>query len=115
MAGRDWHELALLPWIGTPPASAHNRLLKPIFSGLGVHQNIIAVVDQEPSMLAMVRSGVGLSLCRDAVALNERQARGIMISDTVELKTTLEFICLQHRRQDPAIGTAFETLLQIWR
>ncbi len=114
MAGRNWDELAHLPWIGTPPASAHHRLLRPIFMNLGLRQNVIAVVDQEPSMLAMVRSGVGLSLCRDSIALSERHAQGIVISDTVELNTTLEFICLKHRRQDPAIDTAFETLRQIW-
>ena len=115
VAGRGWDELAALPWIGTPPASVHNRLLEPIFREHGVRQKIIAVVDQEPSMLAMVRSGVGLSLCRDSIALSERQARGIVISDTVELKTTLEFICLNARRQDPVIDTAFQILLQVWR
>lgn len=115
VAGRGWDELATLPWIGTPPASAHNRLLAPILGELGVRQNVIAIVDQEPSMLAMVRSGVGLSLCRDSIALGERQARGVVISDTVELKTTLEFVCLDARRKDPVIDTAFDVLRQVWR
>ncbi len=114
VSGRNWDELASLPWIGTPPASVHCRLLEPLFQQFGVTPNIITVVDQEPSMLAMVRSGVGLSLCRDSIALNERQARGMVISDTVELTTTLEFICLKARRQDPVISTAHELLLPIW-
>lgn len=114
MTGRGWRELAALPWIGTPPASVHNRLLAPIFRDQGVRQNRIAIVDQEPSMLAMVRSGVGLSLCRDSIALREHQARGIVISDTVALQTTLEFICLAARRQDPVINLAFEVLGQVW-
>lgn len=114
VAGRDWDELAALPWIGTPPASVHHRLLEPLFQQYGVAQNIITVADQEPSMLAMVHAGVGLSLCRDSIALNERQARGVVISDTVELKTTLEFICLEARRQDPVINTAHELLLPLW-
>lgn len=114
VSGRDWDVLANLPWIGTPPASVHSRLLEPLFQSYGARQNIITVVDQEPSMLAMVRSGVGLSLCRDSIALNERQARGMVISDTVELTTTLEFVCLNTRRQDPVISTAFELLRPIW-
>jgi DNA-binding transcriptional LysR family regulator len=114
IAGRNWDELAALPWIGTPPASVHRRLLEPIFRQCGVSQNIITVVDQEPSMLAMVRSGVGLSLCRDSIALNERQIRGMVISDTVEVWTTLDFICLTARRQDPVISTAYDILLQVW-
>lgn len=112
--GRNWDELALLPWIGTPPASVHSRLLAPIFQQLGVSQNIITVVDQEPSMLAMVRSGVGLSLCRDSIALSERQAKGMVISDTVTVSTTLNFLCLEARRQEPIIDTAFQILEQIW-
>lgn len=114
VAGRGWDALAALPWIGTPPQSAHNRLLTPVFDALGVRQNVISVVDQESSMLAMVRSGVGLSLCRASVALGERQVRGIAIADAVELPTTLEFVCLDTRRHDPAITIAFETLQQVW-
>lgn len=114
VTGRNWDELATLPWIGTPSASVHSRLLEPVFQHFGVKQNIIAFVDQEPSMLAMVRSGVGLSLCRDSIALNERQARGLVISDTVELSTMLTFICLKARRQDPVVNVAYEVLEQIW-
>lgn len=114
VAGRGWEALAALPWIGTPSHSAHNRLLAPLFRALGVRQNVIAVVDQESSMLALVRSGVGLSLCRDSVALAERQFRGLVISDAVELPTSLAFVCLQARRLDPAIHLAFETLQQVW-
>ena len=64
---------AALPWIGTPAQLAYNRLLTPVFDALGVRQNVISVVDQESSMLAMVRSGVGLILCRASVELGERQ------------------------------------------
>ncbi len=66
-------------------------------------------------MLYMVRSGVGLSLCRDSIALLEHQNRGIVICDSVELKTTLEFICLNARRQEPTLCTAFEALLEVWK
>ncbi len=105
---------AARPRIGTPAQSAHNRLLTPVFDALGVRQNVISVVDQESSMLAMVRSGVGLSLCRASVTLGERQVRGIAIADAVELSMTLEFVCLDTRRHDPAITIAVETLQQIW-
>lgn len=115
VSGRNWDELAALPWIGTPAGSVHRRLLEPVFRQFGVNQNIITIVDQEPSMLAMVRSGVGLSLCRDSIALNERQTRGLVISDTVEVSTTLDFICLSARRQDPVISTAYDILHHVWQ
>src|SRR5271165_2391267 len=58
---RDWRTLAALPWIWTPPASAHHRLLSRRFANAGVKPVKVAEVDQEPSMLDLVKSGVGLT------------------------------------------------------
>lgn len=113
VAGRDWKELAELPWIGTPPASVHHRLLARQFGGL--RQNVVALVDQETSMLAMVRTGLGLSLCRESIALNERQANGLVIADKVKLETSLGFACLLARRSDPNVALAFDVIDRIWR
>lgn len=113
--GRDWSELAELPWIGTPPASVHNRLLARHFGRLNLKQNVVALVDQEPSMLAMVRTGLGLSLCRESIALNERQANGLVIADRVSLETALGFVCLRARRSDPNVSLAFDVIDRIWR
>jgi DNA-binding transcriptional LysR family regulator len=113
--GRDWADLAALPWIGTPPASVHNRLLGRIFGALGVRQNVVALVDQEASMNAMVRTGVGLSLCRDSIALHEQQAYGLVIADRVKIETALSFVCLSARRADPNVALAFAVINRIWR
>ena len=113
--GADWARLAPLPWIGTPPASVHNRLLKRVFNDLGLRQNVVAQVDQEASMLAMVRTGVGLSLCRESIALHEQQAHGLVIAEAVQIPTTLSFVCLQARASDPVIATAFDAIERGWR
>ncbi|QPC91748.1 LysR family transcriptional regulator [Mesorhizobium sp. INR15] len=113
VAGRDWKELAELPWIGTPPASVHNRLLARQLGGL--KQNVVALVDQESSMLAMVRTGLGLSLCRESIALNERQANGLVIAEKVKLETSLSLACLLARRSDPNVLLAFDVVDRIWR
>ncbi len=112
--GRDWRALARLPWIGTPDASVHNRLLGRIFESHGVTQNQVALVDQEPSMLAMVRSGVGLCLCRDSIALAEKQAHGLVVNDVVEVPTNLSFITHAKRRQEPNIDCAFRVMKGLW-
>lgn len=113
-AGRDWKALAELPWIGTPPASVHHRLLSRLFSDLGVTQNQVAVVDQEPSMLAMVRSGGGLSLCRESIALNEKQIHGLVVVDHAEIDVKLGFLTLASRKGEPAIDLAFDLITKIW-
>lgn len=112
--GQDWTGLAGLPWIGTPPASVHNRLLARVFGKLGLKQNVVASVDQEPSMLAMVRTGLGLSLCRESIALHEQQAHGLVLADRVSIETALSFLCLAGRRDDPAIAVAFDAVNRVW-
>jgi DNA-binding transcriptional LysR family regulator len=90
--GRDWRGLAALPWIVTPPASAHHRLLQSVMQPLGVSPKRAALVDQEASMLDLVRSGVGLALARDAIAMREAQSRGLVVADRVMLPCCLCFI-----------------------
>jgi DNA-binding transcriptional LysR family regulator len=113
--GRDWPELVRLPWVMTPPASVHHRLLAATLRPLGLSQNGVAQVDQESSMLALVRSGVGLSLARDALAMQESQAHGIAVADRVSLDAVLGFACMAKARERDAVGCAFDALGRVWR
>lgn len=113
--GRDWKALAALPWIATPPASAHHRLLAGVFAPLGVTPRQVALVDQEASMLDLVRSGVGCSLVRESIAISEAQARGLVVADRVSLDCRLCFVCLRARRSEPVLASAWDALAQVWR
>lgn len=115
VAGKDWEALAKLPWIWTPPESAHNRLLTKTFGQLKVTPNKVALVDQEPSMLDLVKSGVGLSLVRESIALREAHAHGLVIADAVSLSTELSFIALARRKNEPTIAAVFSLLQALWR
>ncbi len=114
--GRDWAALAALPWIWTPPESVHNRLLSDVFDRLaGARPRGVALVDQEASMLDLVRSGVdGLSLARDAVAIRESQARGLVIADRVALESSLSFVSLRSERAKPVVRSAWAALDRVW-
>lgn len=113
--GRDWKALAALPWLATPAASAHHRMLAGVFGPLGVEPKRVALVDQEASMLDLVRSGVGLSLVRDSIAIREAQARGLVIADRVSLDCDLSFVCLKARVADPVVAGAWAALEKVWR
>ena len=113
--GREWPELVRLPWILTPPASVHHRLLAAVLEPLGLRQNGVAQVDQEASMLALVRSGVGLCLARDSQAIHESQAHGLAVADRVALDAVLGFVCLQHLRHAGVVQCAFDALARVWR
>lgn len=112
--GRGWAELAALPWIETPPESAHHRLLQRTLQPLRLRVRRVALVDQEASMLDLVRSGVGLSLVRDAVAIREAQSRGLVVADRVALDCVLSFISLAERATEPAIAAAWTALERVW-
>lgn len=110
----NWTELAALPWIGTPEVSAHNRLLAKIFETHGCKQNVVALVDQEASMLEMVRSGVGLSLCRESIALHQRQSFGLAVCNSVSVPACLSIATLERRKDTPVVSALFSLLESTW-
>ena len=66
-------------------------------------------------MLALVRSGVGLSLARDAIAIRESQSEGLVVADQVQLETTLSFVCRAAARRTPVVEAALAALARAWR
>lgn len=113
-SAHDWRSLAALPWIWTPPASAHNRLLSRRFAEAGARPVKVAEVDQEPSMLDLVKSGVGLTLARDAIAIAEAHAHALTIIDGITVPTQLSFVTLDARKDEPAIAVALKLVEQQW-
>lgn len=114
VANASWTELSALPWIGTSRFSVHNRLLTRIFSRHGVTQNSVALVDHEASMLEMVRSGVGLCLCRESIALHQRQAYGLTVCETHKIPACLCILALEAQREAPIMAALFEQLDAVW-
>lgn len=110
----DWASLAALPWIGTPETSVHNRLLTKVFKDHGARANVVALVDQEASMLEMVRSGIGLSLCRDSIALDQKQSFGLAVSNAVSVPACLCFITLERRKDSLMLSETFNLLQRSW-
>jgi DNA-binding transcriptional LysR family regulator len=111
---RGWRDVASLPWIWTPPESVHNRLLTPIFRDARTAPTIVARVDQEASMLDLVRAGVGLSLAREAVALREAHHAGLAIARSLVVETDLSVVALRTRAKEPAIRSAFAAAKTVW-
>ncbi|ABK06835.1 transcriptional regulator, LysR family [Burkholderia cenocepacia HI2424] len=110
----DWRALAALPWIWTPPASAHHRLLSRRFAAAGAQPVKVAEVDQEQSMLDLVKSGIGLTLARDSTALAEAHAHALTIVEPVTVPTELTFVTLAARRDEPAIAAALRLIEAQW-
>ena len=93
----------------------HSRLLAGILAQAGCTQNVVAMVDQEASMLEMVRAGVGLSLCRESIALHQRQTAGLAMCSGISVPASLSFSTLARRADDPLIAVLFDLLGSHWR
>ncbi|WP_444985876.1 LysR family transcriptional regulator [Halomonas mongoliensis] len=114
LSGSGWRQLARQPWIVTPADSVHHRLLNGALAPFGVTPRGVARVDQEACMLDLVRAGVGLSLARDALAMAERQERGLTVVEGVRLPCALCFVWRRRRGEEPVIGEALAVLEQVW-
>lgn len=112
--GKDWRALAQLPWIITPAPSAHHRLLRSVMQPIGVQPKRAALVDQEASMLDLVRSGVGLSLARDTIAMREVQFRGLVVADRVQLDCCLCFVYAVAQTDAAVVQAATQALRRVW-
>jgi DNA-binding transcriptional LysR family regulator len=112
--GRDWADLAGLPWIASPQASAHRRLLDGVFQPMGALPKRVAFADQEEATIDLVESGSGLGLARDCVLDRLTRQRNFVIADKVALTCDLGFACLASRRHEPMIAQAFTAMQAVW-
>lgn len=114
MENADWPALAELPWIGTPEKSVHYRLLSKVYTNPADRLGVVARVDQEASMLEMVRSGIGLSLCRESIALHQKQSFGLAVCNSVSVPACLCFVALDRRKDSPILLELFRLLQSSW-
>jgi DNA-binding transcriptional LysR family regulator len=114
--GKDWQDLAHLPWLATPQPSGHRRMLDEIFRQFGPVPKRVGFTDHEEQMIDFVESGICLALARDSVI--ERvvgpRKRNFVVADKVTLSCDLSFGCLASRRQEPLIARAFGAIQAAW-
>lgn len=65
-------------------------------------------------MLDLVKSGVGLTLARDATAIAEAHAHALTIVEGITVPTRLSFVTLASRKDDPAVAAALKLIEQQW-
>ncbi|CAN7687479.1 LysR family transcriptional regulator [Bradyrhizobium sp. LjRoot220] len=112
--GKDWADLIDLPWLATPPHSAHRRLLDNIFRPMGSLPKRVAYTEQEEAMIGFVESGICLSLVRDCILDRVTRKRNFVVADKLTLTCDLSFACLTSRRHEPVISHAFSVMRTVW-
>jgi DNA-binding transcriptional LysR family regulator len=70
--------------------------------------------DHESVVSSLVASGLGVALIREDVALRMEAAGEICIWRDARVATTLWFIYLQSREQDPVVRALLDVLDEVW-
>jgi DNA-binding transcriptional LysR family regulator len=109
-----WKEIAEQSWIIPPPISTHHQLVYALLRQHGVEPTKVVEADQEDVISSLVISGVGLALMREDLALEKAAAGEVCLWKDVRMPTTLWFIYLQERENDPAIRVLLDVLKDTW-
>ncbi|HUL41001.1 MAG TPA: LysR family transcriptional regulator [Burkholderiales bacterium] len=109
-----WKEIAEQPWIIPPAISTHHQLVYALLRKHGVEPTRIVEADQEDVISSLVISGVGLALIREDLALDKTAGGEMCLWKDARMPTTLWFIHLQDRNDDPVIRALLDLLKETW-
>jgi len=112
----DWSTIASVPWVLTPRISTYHALLTTLFAqhGLSLPARFVEA-DDETVITNLVASGVGASLLREESALELERAGTAKIWGGARVVSTLWFIALAARRDDPLIKATFDLVSDSWQ
>jgi DNA-binding transcriptional LysR family regulator len=111
----SWQDIASEPWIMTPPISTHNQLAAVLFREHGIEPTKVLEADDEFVVATLVVSGLGVALMREDLAMQKASAGEICLWKDVRLTTTLQFVYLRDRENDPVVRALVETLKEVWK
>jgi len=114
LANAGWAEIEREPWILTPSISTHWQLANELFRAHGISPAKVVEADDENLISSLVASGMGMAIMREDLALEKARAKQVFLWKDVRLNTSLQFIHLRARAQDPAIRALIEALREVW-
>lgn len=114
LEGATWSDTALMPWIRTTKPSAHHEMVTSILEQLSIKPVEIVEADHELIVRALIVAGLGIGLLREDIALEAQETGEVIILGEERTHTTLSFIYLSNRAQDPSIRATTRVLREIW-
>ena len=109
-----WDDIVTMPWIMTPPISTLSVLAAELFDARGVSPARRIEADNEAVIRSLVDAGLGVALIREDLALDAAARGQVSLWEEARLTTTLQFIYLVERAQDPEIRALLDVLSGVW-
>jgi DNA-binding transcriptional LysR family regulator len=113
-ASCGWKEVAAMPWIGAPEKSHIHQLMVGMFGRQGLQPNILMEADELTSPHSLVRSGLGLALMREDLALIAAEKGEVVIWSHTSVDTQLSFLYPVASEFEPAIVGMLSILRDTW-
>lgn len=114
-ANADWVTIASLPWVLTPRISSYHALVTAMFEERGLPLPARFVEADDESVIAnLVASGVGASLLPGERARELEREGSVRVWSGARVASTLWFIALASRRDDPLIRATFDLVRRSW-
>jgi DNA-binding transcriptional LysR family regulator len=109
-----WDDIVAMPWIMTPPISSLHVLAAELFDARGVSPARRIEADNEAVIRSLVDAGLGVALMREDLALEAAEKDQVAVWEEARLGTTLQFIYMDERAQDPEIRALLDVLSGVW-
>ncbi|MEO8345823.1 MAG: LysR family transcriptional regulator [Betaproteobacteria bacterium] len=109
-----WDDIVAMPWVMTPPISTHSALAGELFREQGVSPARRVEADHEAVISSLVVAGLGVSLMREDLATVASAAGDVVLWGDQRLETTLSFIHLAERENEPVVHALREILGRVW-
>ena len=112
----EWSTIASIPWVLTPQISTYHMLVTDLFAqqGLPLPARFVEA-DDESVITNLVVSGVGASLMREEIAQELENNGTAKIWGSTRVVSTMWFIALATRRDDPLIRASFDLVRESWK
>jgi DNA-binding transcriptional LysR family regulator len=109
-----WDDIVAMPWVMTPPISTHSALAGQLFREHGISPARRVEADHEAVISSLVVAGLGVSLMREDLAIAAAAAGDVVLWSNKRLLTTLSFIYLAEREDEPVLRALRDMLARVW-
>jgi DNA-binding transcriptional LysR family regulator len=115
LARAGWRDVAELSWVAAPERSHVARFQRQLFAQQGIRPNEVVECDQLSAMLDLVRSGVGMGLLREDIALSAVEKNEVSLWPHGRIEGMLSFIYRTANEHQPAIVGMLSVMREHWK
>jgi DNA-binding transcriptional LysR family regulator len=107
-------DLDQFPWIMTPSDCPLHNVASQLFKTYGIFPAQVVLVDQETTIMSMIKAGTGISLLLEQDVRQDELDGNLAIWRKEKLSLDLSIACLKRRKDEPVLQKFFSVLSEVW-